>query len=105
MFLGEENSIPFFSKLKFFFNLIKNIQVLYFNVPLPFLKGTLPGASFHVGATKSIDVDEYGVLAEFPNIGVAGSLCLDTIEPGPITFTSIAQAIRLSNWMSQSPKL
>jgi len=61
----------------------------------PISKKGLPGASFHVGALEGDFLDSYGQIVEHPRVGVAGSLCLDRLEPGPITNTSMAQAIRL----------
>lgn len=65
----------------------------------PISKKGLPGASFHVGALEHGILDTYGQILNCPNVGVAGSLALERLEPGPITNTSMAQAIRLLNRM------
>lgn len=61
----------------------------------PISKKGLPGASFHVGALEGDFLDSYGQIIANSRVGVAGSLCLERLEPGPITNTSMAQAIRL----------
>ncbi len=65
----------------------------------PIAKRGLPGASFHVGALQQGILDPYGQILNYPKVGVAGSLALDQLEPGPITNTSMAQAIRLLDRM------
>jgi hypothetical protein len=82
-------------KIRLHFDIWRNFSKLGFFWFWPIAKKGLPGASFHVGALKQGILDSYGQTLNNPNVGVAGSLALERLEPGPITNTSMAQAIRL----------
>ncbi len=85
-------------------SIVKCFLDLKFLWIIPFSKKPVPGASFHVGAIKGNILDDYGRLKISPEIGVAGAISLARLEPGPITNTSMAQAIRLINQMLNLPK-
>ena len=82
-------------KVNLNFRIWKNFLGVGFFWFWPILKKGLPGASFHVGAIEGGFLDSYGRIIAHPRVGVAGSLCLERLEPGPITNTSMAQAVRL----------
>jgi hypothetical protein len=64
------------------------------------------GESYHLGAANGIHMDDYGQLLRADRIFIAGSFALTKLEPGPITFTAMAQTARLvSSFFRKSPKL
>lgn len=90
-----EKKLTRWGRFHLHYDIWKNFIAVGFLWFWPISKKGLPGASFHVGALKERILDEYGQVLAHPNVGVAGSLALERLEPGPITNTSMAQAIRL----------
>jgi hypothetical protein len=71
-----------------------------------FMKINQIGSSYHLGSVKEKDkFSSHGTLVANENIGIAGSLGLPNLEPGPITFTAMAHGLLLGNFMAKLPKL
>ena len=66
-----------------------------FLLSFTFIKARV-GQSFHSGAAIDPPWNESGKLTSQSNVYVAGALALKSIDPGPITKTSMAQAILVS---------
>lgn len=94
-----ENKLTAWSRFLLHYEIWKKFIEVGFLWFWPISKRGLPGASFHVGALEQGILDAYGLILNNPNVGVAGSLALERLEPGPITNTSMAQAIRLLDRM------
>lgn len=60
------------------------------------------GDSYHVGSATGVELDEFGRLRNSTRIGVLGSFALPNIDPGPITYLSMTQAVRLAQHLASS---
>ncbi len=103
--MQPDKALTALSRLRLHFQIWRNFFAFGFLWFWPIAKKGLPGASFHAGALEGNILDEYGRILDDPSVAVAGSLSLERLEPGPITNTSMAQAIRLLNKMMELPKL
>jgi hypothetical protein len=94
-----ETKLTTTQQIRLHYDIWRNFSKVGFLWFWPIAKKGLPGASFHVGALKQGILDPHGQILNNPKVGVAGSLALEQLEPGPITNTSMAQAIRLLDKM------
>ena len=62
---------------------------------LPLLSWSKPGESYHLGAVENQILSEFGSVKSMPGLHVGGAFALPSLEPGPITHSSMAQTSRL----------
>jgi len=62
---------------------------------LPLLSWSQPGESYHLGAMEGQILNEFGSVRSVLGLHVAGAISLPSLEPGPITHSSMAQTSRL----------
>lgn len=62
--------------------------------PMPmFTKFGSPGDSYHLGMANSIVQPKYGSIDGFNRVYAFGAIALPILEPGPITYSAMAQAV------------
>jgi hypothetical protein len=75
--------------------------------PIPmFTRFGSPGDSYHLGMAESIVEPENGSVEGFNRIFALGAIALPSLEPGPITYSAMAQAVIGFNYsVEKLPKL
>lgn len=75
--------------------------------PMPmFAKFGSPGDSYHLGMAESIVEPENGSVEGFNRVFALGAIALPSLEPGPITYSAMAQAVIGFNYsVEKLPKL
>jgi hypothetical protein len=65
-----------------------------------------PGDSYHLGMANNVVQSEYGSVEGFNRVFALGSIALPNLEPGPITYSAMAQAVIGFNYsLKKLPKL
>jgi hypothetical protein len=101
--LAPENKLPRFTLMTRSFNKLKSLGLL----PIPMLiKFGSPGDSYHLGMAENIVQPENGSVEGFNRVFALGAISLPKLDPGPITYSAMAQAVIGFNYsLEQLPKL
>ena len=101
--LAPEKKLSKFILMIRSFNKLKSLGLL----PIPMLiKFGSPGDSYHLGMAENIVQPENGSVEGFNRVLALGAIALPKLDPGPITYSAMAQAVIGFNYsLEQLPKL
>ena len=85
------------------FHNLKSLGLL----PMPmFTRFGSPGDSYHLGMAENIVQPENGSVEGFSRVFALGAIALPRLDPGPITYSAMAQAvIGFNHSLEKLPKL
>ena len=94
------------SKITFMIRSFHNLKSLGL-LPMPmFTRFGSPGDSYHLGMAENIVQPENGSVEGFSRVFALGAIALPRLDPGPITYSAMAQAvIGFNHSLEKLPKL
>ena len=101
--LAPEKKLSRFTLMFRSFNKLKSLGLL----PIPMvIKFGSPGDSYHLGMADNIVQPKNGSVEGFNRVFALGAIALPTLDPGPITYSAMAQAVIGFNYsLEKLPKL
>ena len=101
--LAPEKKLSKFTLMIRSFNKLKSLGLL----PMPmFTRFGLPGDSYHLGMAQNFVQPGHGSVEGFGRVFAFGAIALPSLEPGPITYSAMAQAVIGFNYsLEKLPKL